>query len=489
MLKNKLKLSICIFAIICLITSICLATDSNSDIATISANSQEAVPISMEGGDPVETTSPADVRYSDLYVSDKETTISNTIIGNAYASVATLNIAPESQNSSTNTVISGNVFATAATVNIKSDVTYSDETDKDGFQKITSINKSVVIGGNVFVTANKFVLDPGVEINGDLFICANEIVLSKNAVIYGNIYAVCNKMELNCQVSGDLYTSCKNFNMNYYGFVYRDLHINSDTATIGGYAYRNLFIDANNIVTTSNFICSKDLTVENADKFVFSGKVQGNVTVKSSQIEFKTEEDGKAIDCKISGDFNYTSKNEIEVSKDIVIGNSNFTKYTSPTPNPLKNIGKFLINILYSLIYTIVVYWIVKKLMPNFFSKLSNITTKSMLINLAIGLGILILVPIVCIALCIAGIGATLGIVLALIYVILLLIASPIFAILITEYIKKTAKLTINSFALLVIVTIILQLLFKIPFVGSILSFLVILTAIGNTCVLALKKK
>ena len=138
MLKNKLKLSICIFAIICLITSICLATDSNNDIATISANSQEAVPTSMEGGDPVETTSPADVRYSDLYVSDKETTISNTIIGNAYASVATLNIAPESQNSSTNTVISGNVFATAATVNIKSDVTYSDETDKDGFQKISS---------------------------------------------------------------------------------------------------------------------------------------------------------------------------------------------------------------------------------------------------------------------------------------------------------------------------------------------------------------
>ena len=127
--------------------------------------------------------------------------------------------------------------------------------------------------------------------------------------------------------------------------------------------------------------------------------------------------------------------------------------------------------------------------MPNFFSKFSNITTKSMLINLAIGLGILILVPIICIVLCITGIGATLGIVLALIYVILLLIASPIFAILITEYIKKTAKLTINSFALLVIVTIILQLLFKIPFVGSILSFLVILTAIGNTCVLALKKK
>lgn len=486
MLKNKLKLSVCIFAIICLITSICIATDSDT---TMSADSSDVVPISMEGGNPVETSSPSDVRYSDLYVSDKEANISNTIIGNTYASVTTLNITPESQGNSNDTVISGNVFATANTVNIKSDVTYSDEIDKDGTQKITSINKAVIIGGNVFVTANKFVLDPGVEINGDLFICANEIVLSKNAVIYGNIYAVCNKMDLNCQVSGDLYTSCKTFNMNYYGFVYRDLHINSSTATIGGYAYRNLFINANNIVTTSNFICSKDLTIENADSFVFSGKVEGNVTVKSNEIEFKSEEAGENIDCKISGDFNYTSKKEIEVSKDIVVGATNFKEYTAPSSSPLRSISKFLINILCSLIYIIVVYWIIKKLMPNFFTKLSSVTTKNMLINLAIGLGILVLTPIACILLLITGIGSTLGVVLALLYVVLLLIATPIFTILITEHIKKAKSLNINSFVLLIIVSVILQLLFKIPFVGSILSFLATLTAIGNTCVLALKKK
>ena len=476
MMKNKFKLSFCIFTILCIISSICFATNANSD----------AVPISMEGGTPVDTSSPSDIINNDLYVSDKEANISNPIVGNVYASVDNLNIAPTSGSASASNIISGNLFATAGTVSIKSDVSYADEIDKDGSQKISNINKFPIISGNVFITANKFIVEPGVEIKGDLFICANEIILSKNAVVHGNVYAVCNKINLNCQISGDLYTSCKDFNMNYYGIVHRDLHINSGNANIGGYAYRNLFINSDSIVTTSNFICAKDLNVESANKFTFSGKVQGNATVKSKQIEFKNEEDGKSIDCKIVGDFNYTSKNEIEVSKDIVAGNSSFTKYTS---NPLKGVDSFLISLLTTLIYVSVAYWIIKKFMPNFFNKLSNVSTKNMLINLAIGLGILILVPLACILLLITGVGSALGVVLALLYVVVLLIATPIFALLITEYIKNMTKTAINSFALLIIVTVILQLLFKIPFVGSILSFLATLTAIGNTCVLALKEK
>lgn len=468
MLKHKLKFSICLLAVLLIISSVCFAT-----------NESDIVPISLEDGALVVDNSLDDITYSDLYISDNEADINSTIIGNIYASVTTLNINPNVNTNSISKNVSGNLFATANTVNIKSDVTYSDEIDKDGNKKIASINNASTIGGNVFVTANKFVVEPGIKINGDLFVCANEIVLSTNAIISGNIYAVCNKMDLSCQISGDLYVSCKDFNMNYYGFVDRDLHINAENATIGGYAKRNLFISANNIVTTSNFLCSKDLTVKNAKKFVFSGKVQGNATIKSEQIEFKNEENEENINCKIFGNFNYTSKNEIEIPKDIVIGNSNFTKYSS---NHMESLGNFLVSLLCTLVYVFIVYLIIKKFMPNFFSKLSNITPKKMLINLAIGLGILILVPIICILLFITSIGAILGVILALIYAILLLIATPIFAILITEFIKKTIKLSINDFVLLIIITIVLQLLFKIPFVGSILSFLATLVAIGSTC-------
>ena len=182
MMKNKFKLSFCIFTILCIISSICFATNANSDV----------VPISMEGGTPVDTSSPSDIINNDLYVSDKEANISNPIVGNVYASVDNLNIAPTSGSASASNIISGNLFATAGTVSIKSDVSYADEIDKDGSQKISNINKFPIISGNVFITANKFIVEPGVEIKGDLFICANEIILSKNAVVHGNVYAVCN---------------------------------------------------------------------------------------------------------------------------------------------------------------------------------------------------------------------------------------------------------------------------------------------------------
>lgn len=485
MLKSKLKLSVCLFTIFLMLTTVCFATDT--DTAVLTSEPLDANLISEDGnlGNPADNDSD-DVQYSDLYISDKHANINNTIIGNTYASVDTLNINSGSNSNSSNSVLSGNLFATANIVNIKSDVIYSSEIDKDGNAKVENVNSASVIGGNAFITANKLTIEPGVEINGDLFVCANEIVLSKNAIIYGNIYAVANKIDLNCQVGGDLYVNCKEFNMNYYGFVYRDLHINAKSATIEGYAYRNSFINANEIITTSNFINAKDFTIENAEKFTFSGQIQGNANIKAKEIELKNEENEKDITCKISGDFNYTSKNEIKPADGIINGSSNFTKYST---NHLKNIGSFLLNLLSSVIYVLVAYFIIKKFMLNFLDKLSNITLKNMLINLAIGLGILILTPIICILLLITQVGAILGVVLALLYVVLLLIATPIFTILITEYIKKAKNLNINSFVLLIIISVILQLLFKIPFVGSILSFLATLTAIGNTCVLVLKKK
>lgn len=485
MLRSKLKLSVCLLTIFLVLTTVCFAT--GSDTAVLTSEPLDTNIISESGNSSsTDNNDSANIKYSDLYVSDKHASINNTIIGNTYASVDTLNINSSSNGNSANSILSGNLFATAKTVNIKSDVTYSSEIDKDGNAKIENVNSASVIGGNAFITANKLTIEPGVEINGDLFVCANEIVLSKNAIIYGNIYAVANKIDLNCQVAGDLYVNCKEFNMNYYGFVYRDLHINAKVATIGGYAYRNSFINANEIITTSNFINAKDFTIENSEKFTFSGEIKGNANVKAKEIELKNKENEENITCKIFGDFNYNSKNEITSTEGIVNGASNFTKYSY---NHFKNIGSFLLNLLSIIIYVLVVYLIVKKIMPNFFDKLSNISPKNMLINLAIGLGILILIPIACMLLFITGIGAILGVVLALLYVVLLLVATPLFTILITEYVKKLGKLSINSFVLLVIITIILQLLFKIPFIGSLLSFLATLAAIGSVPIFTLRKK
>lgn len=468
MIKSNLKLLITFFIIMLLsFTPLCLATDIVNPISQTIQDSNE-----QEG-----TTN--NTRYADLYISDESKyDITSTIEGNVFASVDTLNI--ESKNNSS---ITGNVYATAKNVNIKSDIKYS-ETEKDEFgnSKIDSINSVSEICGNVFVTANKFVLEPSCKIDGDLYICANEVELAQNSVIYGNVFVVSNSFIINSQIGGDLYATTKNFDMEYYGFIRRDLHLNSDTANINGYVYRNSFISSNTIITDDEFINEQNLNIENASNVIFSGEVKGTANINSKSIQFKSKDsDNKSITCKILGDLNYSSNTELQIQDGIVSGNINYSKYTSNSKPLLSNIGEFILGLLTSLVYVLVVYFIIYKFMPNCKEKLSNLSMRDVIICLGIGLGILILVPIISILLFITRIGGLLGIILLMIYILFLILSKSIFVISIASLIRKNnqEESLFNSFIKLSVVTLILSLINLIPYFGFVISVLVNLIGLG----------
>lgn len=468
MIKSNLKLLITFFIIMLLsFTPLCLATDIVTPIS-------QTIQDSNEQEDTTNNT-----RYADLYISDESKyDITNTIEGNVFASVDTLNI--ESKNNSS---ITGNVYATAKNVNIKSDIKYS-ETEKDEFgnSKIDSINSVSEICGNVFVTANKFVLEPSCKIDGDLYICANEVELAQNSVIYGNVFVVSNSFIINSQIGGDLYATTKNFDMEYYGFIRRDLHLNSDTANINGYVYRNSFISSNTIITDDEFINEQNLNIENASNIIFSGEVKGTANINSKSIQFKNKDsDNKNITCKILGDLNYSSNTELQIQDGIVSGNINYSKYTSNSKPLLSNIGEFILGLLTSLVYVLVVYFIIYKFMPNCKEKLSNLSMRDVIICLGIGLGILILVPIISILLFITRIGGLLGIILLMIYILFLILAKSIFVISIASLIRKNnqEESLFNSIIKLSVLTLILSLINLIPYFGFVISVLVNLIGLG----------
>ena len=397
MIKLNLKLLITFIIILLLsFTPISLATDSY-DIMPISETTQD---------NNIQTNWASDTRFSDIYISDKsQYDITNTVEGNVFAKVDTLNI--ESKN---NNAITGNVYAMAKDVSIKSDIKYS-ETEKDEFgnSKIDSLNSISIVCGNVFVTANKFVLEPGCEIEGDLYICANEIELAQNSVIYGNVFVISNNLIVNSQIGGDLYANVKNFDMKYYGFVKRDLHLNSNTANINGYIYRNSFINSNKVTTNNEFINEQDLNIENASTVLFSGEVKGNANIKSKNIEFKNKDaDNNNITCKISGNLNYSSTKESQIPDGILSGNANYNKYKS-SPTLLSNIGEFVLSLLATLAYVLVIYFIINKFMPKYKEKLSNLSIRDILLALGMGLGVLVLVPIISMLLFITKIGSLVG--------------------------------------------------------------------------------
>lgn len=464
--KFKFKLTLILFFVfLVLFNSFCFAEDLNNEIMLISETSEQK---------SVETQQ----KRSDLYISENQYSINNIIEGNVFASVKDIEIDPNYNGG----IINGNLFVTANTVTIKSDAKYS-ETEKDEFGnlKLESVSNISKINGNVFVTANKFVLDPICEINGDLYICANEIILSQNAVINGNIFAVGNNLTLNSKVeNGSLYATVKNFDMQYYGYVFRDIHISAETANMSGIVYRNSFISAEKITTTSTFSNNGDFNIESASNLEFSGEVNGNATINSEDIVFNsTNDNGKNINCKIYGNLEYSSNEELQLEENkIVSGNINYSEYKESN-NLFSSLCNYIINLITSLVYIIVLYVLIHKFAPNYINKLSDIKVSKFFICMGIGFGILILVPVLVLLLFISNIGALLGILLAILYVLMLLIAKPIFVISVANLIKNKKFNNAKNIVIIICISIIISLIELIPYVGSLISLLVMLSGLG----------
>lgn len=460
-MKTKFKfLIILLFLVILSYTPFCFATSSD-DIMLISTNDSESI-----------TSQPKENTRSDLYITDNEYKINNIVEGNVFASVDTLDIVPQSNGG----IITGNVFATANSVNIKSDITYS-ENEKDELGNPTiSVNNITSIYGNVFIMADKFVLEPGSEINGDLYVCANKIVLGQNSIVYGNIFAIGNDMDLNCQVGGDLYANTKNFDMKYYGFIRRDLHLNSQNASINGYVYRNSFISSDNIILDDKFINEENFNVENANKLTFSGEVKGNASINCKGITFDTNKSN----CIIKGNLNYSSKEQLNLEDGVVLKEINYSEYKSfKTNNILSNIWNYILNLLTSLACSYVIYLLLSKVTPNFADKLADLTWISLLKALGIGLGFLILIPILSILLLISNVGSILGLIVLLIYIILVIIAKPIFIISIATFAKNRISDKLNIYLYILGITLILSLIYLIPYLGFAISMLATLIGLG----------
>lgn len=452
MIKTKFKFIILFFMIIILLLNpICYCEDNISLISNIE-----------------DTSKPIDNISSDLYISEEDDyNLKNIVDANVFSTNNNLTIDSYSQ-------INGNLYGLVENLYIKSDLVYSStEKNEIGDFKISSINSVASISGNVFVLADKFVLEPGCKIGGDLYICANEVDLQQNSTINGDIFVIANKLTFNCKANyGNLYATVKDFNMGYYGFIENDLHLTSNTSTINGYISRNAYIDCKNVIIENLFEIENNLNIENATSVLFSGIVNGDANIESKNITFQNN----ANNCKINGNFTYSSSEEISIDKEIVLGDIQYTKLKSSN-TIWKNLLDYTVNLIKVLLFTLLIYFIIKKFVPNFLNKLSSINAKAIITSFAIGLGILIIVPIISLLLFISNIGIFIGLSLLVIYIFLLIIAKPLFILWLSSLLKT--KKPLNNMIYILILTFILSLMNLIPYLGIVVSLLTIILGLG----------
>ena len=85
--------------------------------------------------------------------------------------------------------------------------------------------------------------------------------LEQKSKVNGNVFISANKLVLNGDIGGSLYGTLKHFDMKYFGFISRDLHLTTDEALLNGSIYRDSFITAKNITTQDKFINKGNFTI------------------------------------------------------------------------------------------------------------------------------------------------------------------------------------------------------------------------------------
>ncbi len=456
------KFFICIFLSLLIVSSCVFATNTN-------LNTDQTVPANDSS---TTATTAVDVN-EDLYVYNTEyCSIGDNVIGNVFASVTKLVINPRNNGGS----IAGDLFAIANELNIESDVTYSNNKDKNGNYIIDKINHKSIIEGNVYAFSDYFTLEAGSEIHGDLYVYATTVNIEQDALIDGNMYIYADTINFNGQLTGSAYISSINFNMNYFGYITRDLYVNSQNVTLAGVVYRNVFVTADDkLVTLPDFITYKNLTVNSANEFTFSGEVQGDAKINVATLNIKNIDNDTAVKCSIKGNLEYAVKENVTIPDGIVLGKTTTSTYVDRSADKF-DFGSALIDLLTFLVYVSVIILLAKFIAPKCIEQLPKLSFSNILASFGIGFASLFAIFILFILLLLSGIATTLAFVVLLAYLFIFALGLPLLIL----NIANTLKLKMNLVLKVLIVASLLYLISLIPVLGPFVMFITLFVGLGR---------
>lgn len=199
------------------------------------------------------------------------------------------------------------------------------------------------VDGNVFIFGNNVEITG--RVNGSLFVFGNKVTFGENSYIVQSIYACANELTLN-GAANDLYAAGNKIDMNYNSFMIRDLRVTADTFTFKGGTGRDAFVEANNF-------------------------------------NFETTSGSSAI---VYGNLNYSSNKELELTKELVQGEIKYssTQDFGGTNSVSKVILDKVVNLLETILFTVVVFLLIAWLAPKFIEDSKNYIGKQSLISFGI---------------------------------------------------------------------------------------------------------
>ena len=341
--------------------------------------------------------------------------------------------ADEEETSSNETATTSEDTTTTATSDDNSENVY--EGDLYLFENNVTMDK--LVDGNVYIFGSNVTVTG--QVNGNLFVMGNSIKLDQCYVRY-SIYALGNDIYYN-GACNDLYALSQKLELTYNSYVVRDVKASANST-------------------------------------VFKSAIGRDVDLKTSSVDFGSDSEVPLI----YGNLRYSADSEKTLADGVVEGETTYTSNNIFASN--KSVGEKILSIvsafLLVVVTSLVIYALLNKFNPECVKKL-NYSPISLLKAFGIGLLTIIAGVLIALVLFITSIGAKLGLIVSALLVLLGLLSTPIVAILVTNLLKPVVKAekTVMYYIVLALVSIVLYGLTLIPFVGGLISFIIIVLGYG----------
>lgn len=294
------------------------------------------------------------------------------------------------------------------------------------------------IDGNLFVMADTVTINS--EIGGDAFIIAKNLIIDSQGYIYSNLFAIADSIEIKGVVC-DIFALSNNCTISG-GYIFRDLKLACDTLNLNGIIGRNAFV---------NF----------------------------SSINFNTDGNNNAL---IYGNLDYTSESEAYIPENIINGTVN---YTASEISSEESIGSIISDYIFDLgrflVFVLIIWLLCLVIAPKFLEGTNKYVGKKTLSVFGYGLLSLIVIPIACIILILLQLTSGFSLFLLALYVLAIVISKSLFTITANNYVCSKLKINKNVgiFGMLIVSSIVIWLITKVPYIGGLVSFIISVLGLG----------
>lgn len=337
--------------------------------------------------------------------------------------------------------------------------------------------------------SNIVTVGPEEVIDQDYLMTADNITIS--GTINGDAYVAANNVTVDGNINGDLLVAAGTLTM--LGRISDDLRVVGGQALISGSIGKNLSFFGVNLSVAKNSMIANSLVAmaSHADLY---GRVGNNATIYAQTSVIGNEIGGDLSGtfgelqltdrAKVSGDLNYESNNEANLSNEAIItGTTN--RFFSDKTGPRSKKGKMFRNVsapveIAGFIISFLLGWLMIVLLPERKEKILSTFAKKPAKSLLIGALLLCFMPIMLVLLAVSLVGLPLALFLIPTFILLAYLSRILIVLYFGKRFGKRLKLPANELVALFLGLLVYYLLRMVPYLATLVLLLVTLSGLGS---------